>query len=120
MAISYLPAAEGAQLPEWTKLAPSSYLQDVMQTNAPDADAICAGFYKQEDGEVLEFTYPFDEFKYVFEVVGEFFITDEVKTYNVKAGDVILINKGTSMKFETKGGYAKVFYVAKKPLGPPK
>lgn len=119
MPIVLLPAKGGSQ-GELDKIAPASYLTDKLQTEATDDEAMTVGFYKQEDGEVLEFTYSFDEFKYIYEVVGEFIVTDETKTYNVKAGDVVYIKKGTSMKFETKGGYAKAFYVAKKPIGPPK
>lgn len=106
---------------ELNQIAPSSFLTDVLQSNAPDTDAMTVGFYKQIEGEALEFKYEFDEFKYITEVQGEFLVTDETKTTkSIKAGDVVYIQKGTTMKFEAKGGYAKAFYVAKKPLGPPK
>jgi ethanolamine utilization protein EutQ (cupin superfamily) len=103
------------------QVAPAAYLTEVLQSETSDDQAITAGFYKQVDGEVLEAVYKFDEFKFVLDVEGEFLISDETDSAprSIKRGDLIYIKNGSTMKFETKGGFAKVFFVAKKPLGPP-
>ena len=79
MPLLYKPAAEGkdvkpAQIPSPGN---NSFLEDTFTSDAPKDKQISCGFYRQEKGEPLVYTYDYDEMKIIVEVSGEFTLTDE-------------------------------------------
>lgn len=61
---------------------------------------ICAGFFRLEKGNSLEYTYDYDEMKYV--AAGEFDITySSGQTVHATVRDVLYFANGDSVKFET-------------------
>ncbi|GMG21278.1 unnamed protein product [Ambrosiozyma monospora] len=116
MPMTIIPKDKGYDvLPE--KIAPTSYLEDIMDSEAAPAEQISAGFYKQVAGEELVYTYGFDEMKVVLEVKGDFTITDEVGTVTKpKRGDVYYFKKGCTITFksEGEGAFGYFYYVGLK------
>ncbi|GME71907.1 unnamed protein product [Ambrosiozyma monospora] len=95
------------------KIGPTSYLEDILDADAPPKTQISSGFYKQVAGEELVFTYGFDEMKVVLEVKGDFTITDEEgKVTKPKRGDVYYFKKGCTITFkaEGEGAFGYFFY----------
>ncbi|GAA1821689.1 cupin domain-containing protein [Nesterenkonia flava] len=75
----------------------------------PRGARMCSGFFELKAGEPLEYTYTYDEMKYV--VKGQFILTDMNTGEQVIAeeGDILFFPKGTPVKFETKD-YALGFF----------
>ena len=68
------------------------------------------GFYEFKTGNSIDFDYQYDEFKYIMD--GEAFL--EVRgdrTYHVKKGDCLLIEKGTFVNYSTPSIFV-MYYVS--------
>jgi ethanolamine utilization protein EutQ (cupin superfamily) len=100
------------------KISDNSFLGDVLTSG--EEDPITAGFFKVVPGEPLVYKYPYDEFKIVQEVKGDFIVSDDAgNVTHPKAGDVIFLPKGVTVTFKVEGdadSYAYNFYVGKKAL----
>ncbi|RCK57944.1 hypothetical protein Cantr_06763 [Candida viswanathii] len=117
MPLSYKPGAQGVKPVQIPSPGNNSFLGDVFTSDAPKDKQITCGFYRQEAGEPLEYTYTYDEMKIVLEVEGEFKITDETgQTVYPKPGDVLFFPKGTKIIFESTG-YALNFFTGLRPAG---
>ncbi|EMG50193.1 eutQ Acetate kinase EutQ [Candida maltosa Xu316] len=115
MPLSYKPAAQSVKPGQIPSPGNNSFLGDVFTSDAPDDKKITCGFYRQEAGEPLVYTYTYDEMKIVLEVEGEFTITDETGTKVIASpGDVLFFPKGTTITFATTG-YALNFFTGLRP-----
>ena len=91
-----------------------AYLQDTVSSNNEDAP-IAGGFFRMEAGNPLEYTYSYDECKIMLE--GEMSITEKGgQTVEMKPGDVIYFNSGTTVTFTSKSS-GTAFYVGQRKFG---
>ncbi|CAH6718581.1 hypothetical protein CLIB1444_01S09934 [[Candida] jaroonii] len=118
MPMKYKPAAEGKAItPPLLAESPgkNSFLGDVFVSDETDDKKMSCGFYRQESGEPLVYTYTYDEMKVFLEVEGEYTITDETGyKVTVSPGDVFFFNKGATITFETTG-YGLAFFTGLRP-----
>lgn len=82
----------------------NAFLGDT-STSVTDTDhQISCGFYRQEAGEALVYTYTYDEMKVNLEVHGTFTISDETgATYTITPGDTFYFKKGCTITFKVTG-----------------
>lgn len=117
MPMKYKPSAEGAAVkpPQIPSPGNNSFLGDIFTSDAPKDKQISCGFFKQEKGEPLVYTYDYDEMKVFLEVEGEYTLSDETG-YKVKVspGDVFYFNNGSTITFETTG-YGLAFFTGLRP-----
>lgn len=117
MPLTYKPAAQSIKPPQIASPGNNSFLGDTITSEGPEDKQMSCGFYRQEAGEPLVYTYTYDEMKIVLEVEGEFKITDETgTTVYPKPGDVLFFPKGTTITFESTG-YALNFFTGLRPAG---
>ncbi|KAK6463909.1 hypothetical protein DFJ63DRAFT_54180 [Scheffersomyces coipomensis] len=119
MPMLYKPAAEGKEVkpPAIPSPGKNSFLGDIFTSDAPKEEQMSCGFYKQEKGEPLVYTYTYDEMKIILEVEGEYWISDETGyKVAVAPGDVLYFKKGTTITFETTG-YGYAFFTGLRPNG---
>lgn len=113
----YKPAAEGKAVkpPQIPSPGNNSFLGDIFTSDAPKDKQISCGFYKQEKGEPLVYTYDYDEMKVILEVEGEYTISDAFgKKVSVSPGDVFYFKNGETITFETTG-YGLAFFTGLRP-----
>ncbi|KAK9471083.1 RmlC-like cupin domain-containing protein [Dipodascopsis tothii] len=93
----------------------NAFLGDVFSSDAEPDKQISSGFYRQESGTPLVYTYTYDEMKVILE--GNFTMKDETG-YEVTAspGDVFYFKKGTTITF-TSTDYGLAFYCGLRPNG---
>ncbi|EGW30520.1 uncharacterized protein SPAPADRAFT_63356 [Spathaspora passalidarum NRRL Y-27907] len=117
MPLQVKPAAQLVKPPSIPSPGNNSFLGEVFTSDAPKGQEITSGFYRQEAGEPLVYTYTYDEMKIVLEVEGEFTITDETGHKIIaKPGDVLFFPKGSTITFATTG-YALNFYTGLRGAG---
>lgn len=76
---------------------------------------ITSGFYRQEAGEPLVYTYTYHEMKII--VGGEFYISDAVGTsVHAVPGDVFYFPKGSVITFDSPS-YGLGFFCGQRPTG---
>ena len=117
MPLKHVPAAKGKAVkpPPIPSPGNNSFLGDTAFTDAEKGLQMSCGFYRQEKGEPLVYTYTYDETKIILEVSGEFFITDEEGTkVSAKPGDVFIFNNGATITFESTD-YALAFFTGLRP-----
>jgi ethanolamine utilization protein EutQ (cupin superfamily) len=86
-------------------------LKDFATLNS-SGSPITFGVFRMGQGEVLPYTYEFDEFKLVLE--GEIAVTDDAGAEMLfKAGDVIQFTKGAKVAFSSPST-GLTFYVAQR------
>ena len=91
-----------------------SYLTDFFLSLVPDAK-MTGGFYKLLKGPHLDYTYEYEEFKYI--VNGEYHLSDGTGQKVVaKAGDLMYFPKGCPVRF-TSPDFALGFYVGQRAAG---
>lgn len=118
--MKYKPAAEGKAVVPPPIPAPictgkNSFLGDIFTSGGPKEEQISCGFYRQEKGEPLVYTYDYEEMKVILEVKGEFFLTDETGyKVSVSPGDVFYFSKGSTITFESTD-YALAFFTGLRP-----
>ncbi|GME71561.1 unnamed protein product [[Candida] boidinii] len=120
MPMLYKPKAEGYDVKPVAIPAPgnNSFLGDIFTSDAEKGKEISCGFYKQEEGEALVYTYDYDEMKIILEVVGEYVLTDETGySVSVQPGDVFYFKKGCTITFKNTGGYGYAFFCGLRPNG---
>ena len=92
----------------------NAHLQDMVSSDN-DAAPITGGFFRMEAGNPLEYTYPYDECKIMLE--GEMTLTESGgETVNLKPGDVVYFDSGTTITFSSKSS-GTAFYVGQKKFG---
>ncbi|KAL9535916.1 hypothetical protein SMMN14_00689 [Sphaerulina musiva] len=117
-AMTYLPQAQSNKPPHIANN--NAFLGDVVSTcrnTKFDDDApISAGFYRQEKGTELVYTYKYHETKIILE--GSFFIKDHATGQEVKAtpGDVFYFPKGSTITFRSDD-YGLAFYTGQRKEG---
>ncbi|ODV63827.1 cupin domain-containing protein ASCRUDRAFT_73596 [Ascoidea rubescens DSM 1968] len=117
MPMLYKPRKDGYEVKPAQIPSPgnNSFLGDIFTSDAPLDKQISCGFYKQEKGEKLVYTYSYDEMKVILEVEGTYTITDETGyKVTVSPGDVFYFKKGTTIEFETTG-YGLAFFCGLRP-----
>ncbi|MDR2220791.1 MAG: hypothetical protein LBE24_09485 [Methylobacillus sp.] len=97
-----------------------AFLGDVFVSELASAanknQPLCAGFFRLDAGNPLDYTYDYEEMKLVVE--GEFHLT-EVKTgkkFVAKAGDALYFADGDHIIFSTPHGALGFFVGQRKPL----
>ncbi|OUM55480.1 hypothetical protein BVG19_g5025 [[Candida] boidinii] len=118
MPMLYKPRADGYEIKHPVLDCPggNTFVGDIFTSAADPGKEITSGFYRQEDGEALEYTYDYDEMKIILEVVGEYIISDETGlSVSVKPGDVFYFKKGSTVTFKNTGGYGYAFFVGARP-----
>ncbi len=81
----------------------NSFVCDFFSSNAPTDKQMTSGFYRQEAGEPLIYTYEYDEMKINVEVHGKFTVSDETgASYSVKPGDIFYFEKGATISFKVE------------------
>ncbi|KAI9737884.1 MAG: hypothetical protein M1834_009254 [Cirrosporium novae-zelandiae] len=88
----------------------NAFLGDVYSSDKVDSKApVTCGFYRQESGTPLVYTYDYDEMKVILE--GEIDIQDETgQKVHATPGDVFWFPKGAKITFTTPS-YGLAFYV---------
>lgn len=117
MPMKYKPAVEGKAVKPPTLPSPgnNSFLGDIFVSENEKDKTMSCGFYRQESGEPLVYTYDYDEMKVFLEVEGEYTITDETGyKVNVSPGDVFYFKNGTTITFSTTG-YGLAFFTGLRP-----
>lgn len=98
------PSMAGAQ-------GSNSHILDVAFSKVPGKE-MTAGFYELFAGPVLQYTYTYEEFKYI--VQGEFHLTDGTgQNITAKAGDLMYFPRGTSVTFSAPE-HALGYYVGQR------
>lgn len=108
MPLSHVSIADGyAQKPPLIASS-NSFLGDVLNTDVPGKE-LAAGFFRQEKGEPLVYTYTYDEMKIVLE--GNFRMEDETgRVVEAKPGDTFLFPAGTTITFSSTD-YGLAYFV---------
>jgi len=76
-----------------------TYFKDFAVSSVPGKE-MAAGLFRMLTGRALDYTYTYEEMKYVVE--GKFIITDGTgQKVEAKAGDLLYFPKGCQVKFET-------------------
>lgn len=76
-----------------------SFIKDILFSSV-EGKEMTAGLYRLDAGPALNYTYTYEEFKYVLE--GEFLLTDGTGQEIVaKEGDLLYFPRGTNVKFDT-------------------
>ncbi|KAK9467066.1 RmlC-like cupin domain-containing protein [Lipomyces arxii] len=93
----------------------NAFLGDLMTSETEPELQITSGFYRQEKGTPLVYTYTYDEMKIILE--GHFTMEDETG-YKVDAvpGDSFYFKKGCTITF-TSPDYGLAFFVGRRPAG---
>lgn len=77
-----------------------SFMKDIVVDDTPGQE-VTAGLYRLDPGPSLQYTYTYDEWKYV--VYGEFHLTDGTgQKVTARSGDLMYFPMGTSVKFAVK------------------
>ncbi|ODV86093.1 hypothetical protein CANARDRAFT_28132 [[Candida] arabinofermentans NRRL YB-2248] len=104
----------------------NSFLSDTFTSDAPKDKQISCGFYRQEAGEALVYTYDYDEMKVNLEVHGKFTVTDETGfSKSIQQGDTFYFKNGCTITFKVEGtdevpeseAYALNFFCGLRPNG---
>jgi ethanolamine utilization protein EutQ (cupin superfamily) len=99
MAMEFVEAAVKVPLPSMDVEDTNAFLKDFFVSEDPDKTIVC-GFYRQESGQPLKYTYTYHEMKIV--VDGELWVTDETgRTVKAKPGDIFYFRKGSTVTFDS-------------------
>ena len=91
-----------------------AFLSETVSSKNDSAPMTC-GFFRMEAGNPLDYTYGYDEFKFVLD--GEITIAEKGgDTVTLTPGDVIFFEKGTSVTFSTPSS-GTVFFVGQRRAG---
>jgi ethanolamine utilization protein EutQ (cupin superfamily) len=100
MPLQHVSIAEGKEKKPPLISGSNAFLGDVLNSQAEPGKELAAGFYRQEKGEPLVYTYTYDEMKIVIE--GNFRMEDETGVVvEAKPGDVFFFPKGTTITFSS-------------------
>lgn len=114
VAFKYKKQAINDKQPSMNVDGVAAFLGDTFVSNDVDK-RICAGFFRLEKGNALDYTYDYDEMKII--VAGEFIISDDTgQKVTASPGDVLYFPVGTHVKFETKDFAVGFFCGQRKPL----
>ncbi|ODV90803.1 hypothetical protein CANCADRAFT_111165 [Tortispora caseinolytica NRRL Y-17796] len=109
--INYYPQAQKEYKPPLIS-STNAFLGDVFNSKDSGDLQISAGFYRQEKGEPLVYTYTYHEMKIVVE--GGMKLTDETGySIEVKPGDVLYFEPGTTVTFDSPD-YCLAFFVGRR------
>ncbi|KAK9480743.1 hypothetical protein V1514DRAFT_325283 [Lipomyces japonicus] len=111
MPLTYLKGAASNKPPHIAN--GNAFLGDVIATDTDPEHQISAGFYRQEKGTPLVYTYHYDEVKVI--VAGDLTIKDETGTeVTAGPGDVLYFKKGSTITF-TSSDFGLGFYAGLRP-----
>lgn len=114
MPLTFVPRAEGYEKKQPLIAANNSFLGDVINTENPGKE-LSSGFYRQEKGTPLVYTYTYDEMKIVLE--GNFRMEDEAGTVvEAKPGDTFFFPAGTTITFSSTD-YGLAYFVGLRKAG---
>ena len=100
MPLQYVPVTEGKEKKPPLISGSNAVLGDVIHSQAEPGKELSSGFYRQEKGEPLVYTYTYDEMKIIIE--GNFRMEDETGVVvEAKPGDVFFFPKGTTITFSS-------------------
>lgn len=112
MPLQHVPRSDAQDKKPPLLSANNAFLGDVINSTEPGKE-LSSGFYRQEKGEPLVYTYTYDEMKIILE--GDFKMVDETGvTVNAKPGDVFFFPKGTTITFSSED-YGLAFFVGLRP-----
>lgn len=115
MPLQIVPSAKGKEVKPPLISGDNAFLGDVIHSDSEPDKTLSAGFYRQEKGEPLKYTYTYDEMKIILE--GDFSLEDETgKKVDAKPGDVFYFPKGTTITF-TSTDYGLAWFVGLRPTG---
>lgn len=115
MPIVHIPIAEGKDRQHPLIAGNNTFLSDVINTTAsePTITNLSSGFYRQEKGEPLVYTYTYDEMKVILE--GNLRLEDETGfVVEAKPGDTFFFRKGTTVTFSSTD-YGLSYFVGLRP-----
>ncbi|MCK8517314.1 cupin domain-containing protein [Methylonatrum kenyense] len=104
--LEHVPGVAEKELTPFESPGNNTFLDDFV-TSGDDEAPITCGMFRMEQGEPLEYTYPYDEALFVVE--GEMEVSDGRTTASAGSGDVLFIPKGTTVTFSA-ADYALSFY----------
>ena len=108
------PNAQSATLDSLGIKGVNAWLSDIVSSGDPDAPITC-GLFRMESGEVLDYTYSYDEAKFIID--GEMTLAEAGgETVHVKAGDVVYFDTGAEIRFSSKSS-GLAFYCGQRALG---
>lgn len=114
MPLTHVSIAEGKDKKPPLIAADNSFLGDVINTTEPGKE-LSSGFYRQEKGVPLVYTYTYDEMKIVLE--GNFRMEDETGVVvEAKPGDTFFFPKGTTITFSSTD-YGLAYFVGLRAAG---
>lgn len=110
-----MPARVG-KLPLFVNVQKSlSYLEDFLLIEEQGRE-LSAGLYELRKGPALDYTYEYEEFKYI--VTGQFDLTDGTgQKVSAKAGDLIYFPKGCAVNFKSGVDVSMGLYVGQRTGG---
>ena len=92
--------AQGMELDSMGLEGINAFLNDMVSSDDPDAPITC-GLFRMEKGGSLEYTYSYDEAKFI--VAGEMTLAEEGgETFQASAGDVVYFGKGATITFSSE------------------
>jgi ethanolamine utilization protein EutQ (cupin superfamily) len=115
MPLQVVPSAKGKEVKPPLISGDNAFLGDVINSDSDPDKTLSAGFYRQEKGQPLTYTYTYDEMKIIIE--GEMSVEDETgKKVQAKPGDVFYFPKGTTITFNAPD-YSLAWFVGLRPTG---
>lgn len=104
--ITHIPDVAGMELTPFESPGNNTFLDDVVTSGDEDAPITC-GMFRIEQGEPLEYAYPYDEALIVID--GDMQVSDGRTTVTAGRGDVLFIPEGTDVTFSS-ADYGLSFY----------
>lgn len=94
--ITHVPNVTGMELTPFESPGNNTFLDDVVTSGDEDAPITC-GMFRIDQGEALEYAYPYDEALLVVE--GAMQLSDGHNTVTANPGDVLFIPQGATVTF---------------------
>lgn len=113
MPLQHLPKSQGKDVKPPLIANNNAFLGDYISSGREDPNKnLNAGFYRQEKGESLTYTYHYDEMKIILE--GQLNLKDETgQEVNAVPGDVFLLPAGCTITFSSDD-YCLAFIVSQR------
>lgn len=110
MPLQHVPKAQGKEKKPPLIANDNAFLGDVINSQPDDpSNTLSAGFYRQEKGTPLTYTYTYDEMKIIIE--GSLHLKDEEgNEVNAGPGDVFFFPAGTTITFNSED-YSLAYFV---------
>ena len=113
MAMKHFEDAQSMEIASLNIEGINVFLEDVVASNNENAPITC-GLFRMKAGNPLDYTYTYDECKIMLE--GEMTITENGVSKNIKPGDILHFDNGTSVTFSSNSS-GLAFYVGQRKKG---